>query len=303
MKALVTGAGGFVGKHLVAHLGACGDDVVTTSREYGPLLSDDAGWHALLAKHRPEVVYHLAGQASVADSWREPEATFAANVIGTLNVLAAARAVDVRRVLVVSSSDVYGVVTPDQLPLTEDAPLRPVTPYAASKAAAELVAAQARFGYGQDVVVVRAFTHLGPGQDNRFVAAAIAERIARNELTGQTDVAVGNLSPKRDLTDVRDVVRAYRLVVEHGCADTIYNVCSGRAIAIHELADLLLGQATLAMRLVSDPDLVRPVEVPLLQGDNGRLVAATGWQPRVDVVTTLQAVLEDARQRVRATAS
>ena len=303
MKALVTGAGGFVGQHLTAHLDACGDESILASRERGPLLADSDGWHALLAQHRPDVVYHLAGQASVSDSWREPEATFAANVIGTFNVLAAARAAGVRRVLVVSSSDVYGVVLPEQLPLTEQAPLRPVTPYAASKAAAEQVAAQAGFGYGQDVVVARAFTHLGPGQDNRFVAAAIAERIAGNELTGDDEVAVGNLSPKRDFTDVRDVVRAYRLLVEGGQAGCTYNVCSGRSIAIEELADRLIGQATRPMRLVPDSDLVRPVDVPLLAGDNGRLVAATGWQPEVDLADTLRAVLADARRRVRAAAT
>lgn len=300
MKALVTGAGGFVGRHLVAHLAASGDLVVGASREDGPLLSDAAGWQCFVDEHRPDVVYHLAGQASVADSWREPETTFLTNVVGTLNILAAARTTDVRRVLVVSSSDVYGAVSPDQLPLTEEAPLRPVTPYAASKAAAEQVAAQARFGHGQDVLVARAFTHLGPGQDNRFVGAAIAERIAQNELSGNTDVAVGNLSPRRDLSDVRDVVRAYRLLIEHGQFATTYNVCSGRSIAIADLAELLLARAEFPMRLVADPELIRPVEVPLLQGDNSRLVAATGWQPEVDLAETLQSVLDDARIRTRA---
>ncbi|HIL45694.1 MAG TPA: NAD-dependent epimerase/dehydratase family protein, partial [Acidimicrobiia bacterium] len=213
VKALVTGAAGFVGHYLLAHLADFGDEPVGTDRATGgPDLLDSAALTALFAAERPEVVYHLAGQADVGRSWQEPLATFRANAEGTLNVLAAAREAGVRRVVTVTSADVYGRVSPEDLPLSEQAPLQPVSPYAASKAAADLVAQQAFLGQGQEVIRVRAFNHLGPGQSEQFVCSALAARIARNEVSGEATLRVGDLSAKRDFTDVRDVVRAYRLL-------------------------------------------------------------------------------------------
>jgi GDP-4-dehydro-6-deoxy-D-mannose reductase len=299
MKALITGAGGFVGRYLREHLAESGDEVVATDRsDGGPDLLDADSWTALLCRERPEVVYHLAGDADVGGSWRHPRETFAANAVGTLHLLLASREAGVRRVLNVGSADVYGRVSPDRLPIGEDHPLEPVSPYAASKIAADYLGLQATLGWGLEVIRVRAFNHIGPGQSDRFVAPAIATRIARNELEGRDEVPVGDLTPRRDLTDVRDVVRAYRLLVERGEPGEVYNVCSGQAVAISDLAEQLLEMATRPMRLTTDPTLLRPVEIPVLIGDNAKLRAATGWQPQIPIPTTLKDLMEDCRNRV-----
>lgn len=301
MRALVTGADGFVGRHLVAHLEACGDAVIGSDRTSGgPDLLDHVGVHAMVSEAAPDVVYHLAGASDVGGSWTSPSETFRANAEGTLHLLHACVAADVNRVLAVSSADVYGAVQPSDLPLTEDAPLRPVSPYAASKVAADFLALQAHLGYGLDVLRIRAFNHLGPGQTPRFVAPALAERIAHCEHSGATEVPVGNLSARRDFTDVRDVVRAYRLLVENGTAGEAYNVCSGIDLAVQDLADAIVEQATLAVHLVHDPALERPIDIPILRGDNTRLVQATGWQPEIPMAQTLVDVLSEARLRIRA---
>ena len=297
MRALVTGAAGFVGRHLVGHLESMGDTVVGVDRHDGPDLLDAPALEAFVADVAPDAIYHLAGWSDVGGSWREPQAAFAANAVGTLNLLQACRSVTAR-VLSVSSADVYGRVSLSELPLSEEAPLRPVTPYAVSKVAADYLGVQATLGYGLDVIRVRAFNHLGPGQTNRFVAPAIAERIARNEFDGSEVVTVGNLTPRRDFTDVRDVVRAYRLLVTHGETGEAYNVCSGVDIAISDLADQLVTMAARPMRLQEDPSLQRPVEVPVLRGDPTKLHKATGWQPEIALSQTLSDLLDEWRARV-----
>lgn len=298
MKALITGGGGFVGPHLSAHLGAAGDEVTVTDRQRGgPDICDAEAIGELLADVRPDVVYHLAGDSDVGGSWHHPLDTFRANAEGTLNVLTAAREAGVARVVSIGSADVYGVVAAEHLPLREDAPLRPVSPYAASKAAADFLGLQAWLGHGLEVVRVRAFNHLGPGQSERFLAPGIAMRIARNERSGGEVVPVGNLTPQRDLTDVRDVVRAYRLLAVDGAPGEVYNVCSGRALAVSEVAVELLKLADRPMRLEPDPELQRPVDVPVLCGDNSRIRAATGWRPEIPLLTTLKDLMEDCRRR------
>jgi GDP-4-dehydro-6-deoxy-D-mannose reductase len=247
---------------------------------------------------RPDVVYHLAGWSDVGSSWANPLEVFRANAEGTLNVLLACSESGVGRVLSVSSADIYGVVSEDELPLDEDAPLRPVTPYAASKVAADYLGLQAWLGRKLPVLRVRAFNHLGPGQSPHFVAPALAERIARNELSGGHEIPVGNLSPRRDFTDVRDVVRAYRLLAERGEPGQAYNICTGEDIAVRDLAERLVALSTRPMQLVRDPALERPVDIPVLRGDNSRLRAATGWVPEIPIDVTLADLLEDMRKRV-----
>jgi GDP-4-dehydro-6-deoxy-D-mannose reductase len=299
----VTGAGGFVGAHLVDHLSACGDDVTRLEwRTDGIDITEPDELTQAVVKAAPEAVYHLAGASDVGGSWAEPRATFLSNALGTFNVIQACREAGVQRVLAVTSADVYGQVDQAELPLREDQPLRPVTPYAASKAAADAVAQQAWLGYGLPVVRVRAFNHLGPGQSDRFLAPSLAARIARNEArhregTPAEEVPIGNLTPQRDITDVRDVVRAYRLLIEHGEPGAVYNVCTGKAVSVREIADLLLDMATHPMKLTSDPDLERPVDIPVLVGDNTRLVESTGWSPTISLQTTLADVLADWRER------
>jgi GDP-4-dehydro-6-deoxy-D-mannose reductase len=214
------------------------------------------------------------------------------NVLGTAAVLAAARRVPTApTVLVVSSAEVYGIVTPEQLPLREGSPVAPVTPYAASKAAAEQVALQAWRGYGQRVVLVRPFNHVGPGQAPAFAVAALARRIVEARRAGAGTLAVGTLTTCRDFTDVRDVVKAYRLLIERGEPGAVYNVCSGYDVAVSEVAARLLALAGTDLELVTDPELVRPVDVPVLRGDPALLEAATGWKPEIPLDDTLHDVL------------
>lgn len=299
MKALVTGASGFVGRHLTDHLRSLGDEVICSDRASdGTDITDADAVRDLIGRVRPEVVYHLAGWADVGASWHSPVDAFRTNAEGTLNVLSAATEFSVERVLAVSSADVYGIVEPSELPLTEESPLRPASPYAASKVAADYLGLQAWLGRQLPVLRVRAFNHLGPGQTDRFVASALASRIVRAENEGGETLTVGDLSARRDFTDVRDVVRAYRLLVEHGEPGEVYNVCSGVDLAVRDLADQLVSMARVPLRLEVDPDLLRPVELPVLRGSHDRLTAATGWEPRIDMATTLSDLLEDWRSRL-----
>jgi GDP-4-dehydro-6-deoxy-D-mannose reductase len=299
VRTLVTGAGGFVGAHLVRHLESRGDDVVEMERMVDGIDIADAEplTEAVMAA-KPQVVYHLAGASDVGGSWSAPRETFLANALGTLNVLEAARAAGAERVLAVTSADVYGRVSEDELPLREDQPLRPVSPYAASKVAADALAQQAWLGHRLPVIRVRAFNHLGPGQSDRFVAPSLAARIARNERDGGDEVPIGNVTPLRDVTDVRDVVRAYRLLMEHGEPGAVYNVCRGKAVSVKEIAEELLSMAARPMHLVSDPALQRPVDIPILVGDNGALRRVTGWEPTIPLEQTLADVLTDWRSRL-----
>ena len=297
MKVLITGGGGFVGNYLCAHCASEGDDVVCVDRS-GPDSVDITDRDAIqrsFEHHRPEVVYHLAALSHVGESWADPTGVLRVNVEGTGHVLNAARAAGVRRTIVVGSAEEYGQVEERDLPLKEDTPLRPSSPYGVSKIAASYLALQAHIAYGLDVVRVRAFTHTGPGQSDRFLMPALAHRIAAAEREQRDEIRVGSLEPIRDVSDVRDVVRAYRLLAERGEAGEVYNVCSGTGAAVREIADHLLAAARRPLRLTVDPELVRPVDVPRLVGDASRLRAATGWEPEYRLDQTLADVLESAR--------
>jgi GDP-4-dehydro-6-deoxy-D-mannose reductase len=235
----------------------------------------------------------------VGQSWDEPLRVLQVNVLGTAALLAAARECGTDpRVLVTSSAEVYGAVTDsDRLPLTESSPIAPLTPYAASKLAAEAVVAQAHLGHGQHVITVRPFNHIGPGQAPTFAVPALAKRIVDAERAGAGAIPVGNLSARRDFTDVRDVVRAYRLLVESGAPGEVYNVCSGRDVSIEEIAKSLLALAAAPLALETDPSLVRAVEVPVLRGDPGKLEDATGWKPEIPLEQTLSDVMSYWRNR------
>ena len=297
MRAFVTGGHGFVGPWLVRHLEEHGDEVVAPGPEVD--VTDATALSESVAAARPDAVYHLAALASVAQSWDSPETTFEVNATGTLHLLEAARRLEPNpRVLLVCSAEVYGSVEPERLPITEETPLRPVTPYAASKVAAEFLGLQAYLGHGLPVMRVRAFNHVGPSQAGSFVVSDLARRIAKAERDGAKVLRVGNLSPRRDFTDVRDVVRAYRLLIESGVPGEVYNVCSGHAIAIEELAHRLLQLAGADLVIESDPSLFRPVDVPVLLGDPSRVRDHVGWQPSIPLDDTLRDVLDDWRRRV-----
>lgn len=301
MKAAITGARGFVGPHLVAHLEAMGDDVIGLDRS-GPEqfdVTDTASVRDTIKELGPDVVYHLAALSHVGQSWDAPNLTMRVNVEGTLNVLRACTAARVQRVVVVGSAEEYGRVRPEDVPLREDAPLRPVTPYGASKVAADFLALQAFLGDGLATIRARPFSHTGPGQTDQFVIPALARRIAQAERADADEIVVGSLDPVRDITDVRDVVRAYRMLAVDGIPGEVYNVCTGTGIAIAEIAERLVARATRPLAVRVDPGLVRPVEVPRLIGDATRLRSHTGWRPEIALDRTLDDVLLDARLHSR----
>lgn len=292
MNALVTGASGFVGRELVRHLRESGDEVTELDRASGADVTDHEAMRAAIAGARPHAVYHLAAVSHVADSWSAPLHVFQVNAEGALNVLRACTEAGVERVLVVGSAEEYGAVREEDLPLTEEAPLRPLTPYGVSKVAAGYLALQAHLADGLGVVRTRSFSHTGPFQTDRFVIPALARRIAEAERHGRKEVPVGSLEPVRDFSDVADVVRAYRLLVERGEPGEVYNVCSGVGRSVAEVAEHLLRLARHPIELVPDPELLRPVEVPRLVGSNLRLRKATGWEPEVALESTLERILE-----------
>jgi GDP-4-dehydro-6-deoxy-D-mannose reductase len=293
MRAFVTGGHGFVGPYLRAHLESQGDEVVAPPE--GWEITDPAQVAAAVQEAAPDAIYHLAAISNVVQSWQAPAHTFEVNALGTLHLLEAARVLATQpRVLLIGSAEVYGKVRPEQVPITEDTPLRPVTPYAASKVAAEYLGMQAFLAHGLPVLSVRAFNHIGPTQSGGFVVADLARRIVEARRDGTKKLIVGNLSPRRDFTDVRDVVRAYRLLVERGAAGEAYNVCSGRDVAIDELAHRLLELSGADLTLETDPALVRPVDLPVLKGDPAKIEQAVGWKPEIPLDQTLTEVLEHA---------
>ncbi|HET9076283.1 MAG TPA: GDP-mannose 4,6-dehydratase [Acidimicrobiales bacterium] len=290
MRILVTGSKGFVGHWLIAHLEESGDEAIGLDAEVD--ITEPAGLREVVVTAAPDAICHLAALSSVGASWGAGQATYQVNTVGTANLLDAALACRRRpRVLLISSSEVYGRVGPQDLPLGEDRAFAPVSPYAASKAAAELVGLQAWLGSGLEVVRARPFNHTGPGQRPDFVVPALAQQVAEARRGGADRLNTGNLEARRDISDVRDVVRAYRLLLQSGQAGQVYNVCRGEAVSIRHVAERLLALAGADIPIVVDPARVRPVEIPELRGDPSRLTAVTGWQPVIPLDTTLGDVL------------
>jgi GDP-4-dehydro-6-deoxy-D-mannose reductase len=297
VRALVTGASGFVGRHLAAHLEAEGDTVIGLDRNGAEPtdITDADAVRRRVVDAQPEAVYHLAALTHVGESWDQRDTVAAVNVDGTRNVVDACAGTSVRAVVVVGSAEQYGAVTGDELPIRESTPQRPLSPYAESKVAAEEVAQRAWSERRVPVLLVRAFNHTGPGQSPRFLVPALAARIVAAEAGALDELVVGNLDPVRDVSDVRDVVRAYRLLVRHGSPGEAYNVCSGRGVSVRAIAFGLLSMAKRELRLAVDPSLVRPVDAPVLIGDGAKIRYATGWAPEIDLTRTLWEVLHEAR--------
>ncbi len=290
-RSLITGAHGFVGRHLKAHLTSSGDEVHGVDREVD--VTDLGGLVTAFAAIAPQVVYHLAALTHVGDSWRNPDDFTRVNVVGTLNVLEAARrAAPDAVVIVVSSADVYGVVDESELPLDEGHPPRPASPYAQSKIEAERLAREAAH-LGQRVVIVRPFNHIGPGQARSFVVPALVSRLVEARDLGASSVSVGDLSARRDFCDVRDVVRAYRLLATFGAAGEVYNVASGHDVAISDIAQWLVARLAPEVRLSVSEALLRPVELPVSRGSFAKLQRATGWEPRITLARSLEDIVEE----------
>ena len=280
---------GFVGGHLLTRLGV-------RALELDADVTDTDALSQAIAAAKPQSVIHLAAASSVAASWTDAGEPWRVNALGTVNVLDAVRAhVPEARVLVVSTGDVYGQA--DELPTPETAPFRPTSPYAASKAAAELAADQFRRA-GSDVVIARAFQHEGPGRDERFAVGSWAAQIARAEEVGHGQVLVGDLSPRRDITDVRDVIRAYEALLDPSVPAETYNVASGNAVAMRDVLDILVSLARCPIEVEEDPSRFRTSEVKELSGDSSKLRAATDWAPTIPLEQTLADTLDAARAAV-----
>ena len=298
---LVTGAAGFAGGHLLDLLSGGGREIVAWHRPGGRRprevpgttwdaidLLDRADVAAAIARLRPSTVYHCAGAAHVGRAWDDTESTFAVNVRGTHHLLDALQHAGVTaRVLVPSSALVYASAAE---PLKESHPLVPNSPYGVSKLAQEMLAQ--RTNGTVSVALARPFNHVGPRQDPHFAASGFARRIADIERgTWAPEISVGNLEARRDLTDVRDTVRAYQLILERGQPGRPYNVCSGRALLIRELLDMLLARARVPIAVKVDPARYRPNDTPLLVGDPGRLRDELGWAPTISIEQTLDDLL------------
>jgi GDP-4-dehydro-6-deoxy-D-mannose reductase len=295
MRALVTGGNGFVGRHLVAELQSRGyETFVAGMGDLAPSestfdLTDLASVRAIVDRTRPEIVFHLAAHASVADASRAPLETYAANFKGTAHVIEAIRSSDApARLFFVSSAEVYGARAPSDMPLRETSLPAPATIYAASKLAAEAIVLASARTYGLRALVVRPFNLIGPGQSDRFAVGAFAHRLARIAAGGPPLFPVGNLTAQRDFLDVRDGVRAFADLAERGIDGEIYNVCSGVPKGVAEVLRQLVFAARIGVEMREDPALMRPIDVPIAYGDNAKLRAATGWEPKLPLGRTLQ---------------
>lgn len=315
---LITGLAGFVGSHLadlllldpdvriegilhpshqILHLEQ--NDRVAVHR-VDVLQSDELKAH--IRKIQPEVVYHLAGQPHVHESWSSRRATIEANFIGSLSLLEACRELDsFPKVLLVGSAECYGIVPENEQPITETRSLSPFSPYAVSKIAQEMLGIQCARSEKLPVYLSRSFNHTGPRQKETFVCPAFARQIALAELrrTG-FDIRVGNLVARRDISDVRDVVKAYRAILEHGRPGEPYNVCSGTAISIDEMLRILLSYSQDHFEVTTDAAKFRLADMPLLQGSYEKLNRETGWKPATTIQQTLRDLLDYWRNRLKA---
>ncbi len=316
-RALITGISGFVGSHLAEHLltetdwhvaGTLFGDVsgISHLRDrlelYPAELSRLQVVMDIVDQVRPDYIFHLAAQPLPSLSRRDPWGTLQTNIRLQLNVLEAVVRLGLEsRVLVVGSGEEYGLVSPDQLPVTEDTPLRPLNPYAVSKVAQDFLGLQYHLSHGVFAVRVRPFNHIGPRQRPGFVVPDFAQQIAEMEAGLRPPVVyVGNLDVYRDFSDVRDVVRAYRLALTHGEPGQVYNLGSGRAYSVRELLERLIALTGMDVEVRVDPQRMRPSEVPRIVADASRFRRRTGWEPRIPLEQSLRDVLDEWRGRVRA---
>lgn len=308
-RVLVTGGTGFAGSHLVELLAGRAELVAWGRAEPPADLAALAAWTRIdlldrdrvrreIRALRPALVYHCAGAPHVGDSWRHTAEPLAQNVLATHHLLDAVRRAGLQcDVLIAGSSTVY---EPSSAPLREDDRLKPSSPYGLSKLAQEQLAWRGWAEDGIDVVLTRAFNHVGPRQRPAFAAADFARQVALIESGALAPIiSVGNLDAQRDLTDVRDVVRAYALVMQHGAPGTVYNIASGVARPVRAVLDGLIERARVRVQVTVDPERLRPHDTPIVLGDSSRLRDATGWTPAIPFERTLDDLLEYWRRTVR----
>lgn len=319
MRVWITGVAGFAGRHLVRHLASAGaaelhgsdhgpieslpdaEELRAALASYGPLdVTQSEAVEASVRAVRPDAVIHLAAQASGAESFARPVPTYRVNALGSLHLLEAVRAAAPRAtVLLVGSADIYGSGVPGGK-IREDAAVKPRNPYAASKAAQDQMGEVYAKTYGLSVIRTRTFTHTGPGQRPQFALAGFAEQLARIDAgLAPPEIRVGNLDPVREYGDVRDVVRAYALLLQRGEPGEAYNVCTGRGFVLRDLLDRLRDASGVRAEVTTDPSRLRPQETEQLVGDPSKIHERTGWTPEHTIDQTLSDLFRDARDRVR----
>ena len=318
MNVLITGITGFAGSHLAEYLLAEQPQVkifgtyrwrsrtenIDTLKGQVTLVEADmrdyTSMHRVLDQVRPEAIFHLAAQSFVPSSWTAPAETLNTNISGQTNLFEAVRALGLDPVIQIAcSSEEYGLVLPDEVPIRETNPLRPLSPYAVSKVAQDMMAYQYFQSYGLRAIRTRGFNHTGPRRGDVFVTSNFAKQIATIEAGQQEPVIrVGNLDAVRDFTDVRDMVRAYWLAVTKGKPGEVYNIATGQGITIRELLDRLLALSRTEVRVEVDPARLRPSDVEILIGDSSKFRADTGWEPRVPFEQTLSDTIDYWRQRL-----
>ncbi len=311
MKILITGITGFAGSHLA--------DLCLTKKDvdlYGIIrwrsrteniehiwervklvecdLRDATSTRDTIEQIRPDWIFHLAAQSFVPTSWAAPTESLVTNIIGQLNVFEAVRKIKLDcRIQIACSSEEYGMVHPDEVPIRETNPLRPLSPYAVSKVGQDMLAYQYHMSYRTDVVRTRGFNHTGPRRPSIFVCSDFAKQLVEIERGHRPPVVrVGNLEARRDFTDVRDIVRGYWLALEKGKSGEVYNLCSGRSHRIRDVLDMLIGLVGLSVKVEPEPARMRPSDVPHLEGDNRKFADDTGWQPEIPFERTMRDLLD-----------
>ena len=315
MRALITGITGFVGSHLAELLLDRGFEVYGTLRWRSPMenishllsrielvecdLRDASSVKEALHQSKPEYIFHLAAQSFVPASWRAPAETLSTNVIGQVHLFEAIREKGLKcRIQIAGSSEEYGLVLESEVPITELNPLRPLSPYAVSKVAQDMLAYQYFRSYGMHLIRTRAFNHTGPRRGEVFAESSFARQIAEIEAGKREPILrVGNLDAKRDYSDVRDVVKAYLLGLEKGEAGEVYNICSGITNPVRHILDTLLSFTTAKIEVTQDPARLRPSDVTVLWGDASKFRKQTGWKPEIPLEQTLRDLLNYWRGR------
>jgi len=318
MRVLITGITGFAGSHLADYILSEHKDaevfgfvrwrsrrdnihhILDRIHLYEADLKDIVSLKKALSQIKPDRIFHLAAQSFVPTSWKCPSETFSINAIGEINLFEAVLGLGMKpRIQIAGSSEEYGLVHPDEVPMTEDNHLRPLSPYAVSKVAQDLLAYQYFKSYGLDTVRTRGFNHTGPRRGDVFICSNFAKQIALIEKKKQEPVIfVGNLDAQRDFTDVRDIVRAYWLSLEKGKKGEVYNIGTGKAYRVKDILDMLLSLAGDDVEVRVDPDRLRPSDVPILLSDSTKFRKITGWEPNIPFTQSLKDLLDFWRERV-----
>ncbi|MFH1249408.1 MAG: GDP-mannose 4,6-dehydratase [archaeon] len=316
-KSFITGISGFAGSHLTELLLKEGHEVTGFLRPRSDIdnikhlqkdimlldgdILDPHSIELAINEAQPDYVFHLAGQSFVPQSWRAPANTMEINAVGTINLLEAIKKQTSKkiRVQIAGSSEEYGYVSPEEIPIKETNPLRPQSPYGVSKVAEDLLAVQYHRSYGIETIVTRGFNHEGPRRGKDFVTSTFARQIVEIERGREPIIYVGNLNAKRDFTDVRDMVRGYLCAVEKGKAGEQYNLCSNKAHSIQEMLDIMLSYSNMKdkIEIKQDPKRMRPSDVPLLYGSYEKFKKETGWEPEIPLEKTLKDLLDYWREK------